>query len=331
MTTPSKGAIPSPEVRMNWHKVGKIFDPRDHMLANDCKEFAQSPQVVLFPEFVRIYFSTRARDAIGKYLSHVAFVDMDKAFRQVLRVSAEPVLPLGERGTFDEHGIFPISPLRVDDRIYAYTTGWTRRASVSTDSGVGLAISTDQGETFTRHGQGPVLTSSLQEPFLVSDAFVLPHDGTYHMWYIYGQRWIRAADSVAPDRVYKIAHATSRDGIAWSKSHQAVIPDQIDADECQALPTVVFHGGRAHMVFCYRHATDFRRNPARGYRLGHASSIDLIHWERDDTPVLPFGAAGEWDSEMQCYPHLVRIDQDVFLLYNGNEFGRCGFGAARLV
>lgn len=315
---------------MKWEKLGKIFDPTDHVLGSNCKQFAQSPQVVLFPDFVRIYFSTRELDKVGKYLSHVAFVDMDKRFNRVLRVSTKPVLPLGALGTFDEHGIFPFSPIRVGDLIFAYTTGWTRRASVSTDSGIGLVVSTDQGETFTRHGQGPVLGSSLDEPFLVSDGFVMKSGEMFHMWYIYGQRWLRTSETSAPDRVYKIAHATSPDGVTWTKSGRAVIPDSIDADECQALPTVLFHGGRHHMLFCYRHATDFRSNPTRAYRLGHASSSDLVHWDRDNTTVLPVGASGEWDSDMQCYPHIFRMEDTVYLLYNGNEFGRFGFGLARL-
>ena len=313
-----------------WERMGRIFDPREHELGGNCKEFAQSPQAVVFPTFVRIYFSTRERDSVGKYLSHVAFVDMDTTLRRVLNVSRQPVLPLGARGTFDEHGIFPFSPIRVGTRIFAYTTGWTRRVSVSTDSGIGLAISTDGGKTFTRHGEGPVLGSSLHEPFLVSDAFVLRDDEHFHMWYIYGQRWIRASAEAVPDRVYKIAHATSADGIAWNKSLRAVISDSIDADECQALPTVLFHDGKHHMMFCYRHATDFRTNPARAYRIGHATSSDLVHWHRDNAPVLNPGAGGDWDSEMQCYPHLVRVGGAVYLLYNGNEFGRFGFGAARL-
>ena len=36
-------------------------------------------------------------------------------------------------------------------------------------------------------------------------------------------------------------------------------------------------------------------------------------------------------SEMQCYPHLFECDQKIYLLYNGNEFGRHGFGLAVLV
>ena len=39
---------------------------------------------------------------------------------------------------------------------------------------------------------------------------------------------------------------------------------------------------------------------------------------------------GDWDSDMLCYPHVFECDGQVYLLYNGNEFGRYGFGAAVL-
>jgi hypothetical protein len=40
--------------------------------------------------------------------------------------------------------------------------------------------------------------------------------------------------------------------------------------------------------------------------------------------------AGSWDSDMLCYPHVFACDGEVYLLYNGNEFGRHGFGVAVL-
>ena len=96
---------------MNWKKLGKIFDPTQHLLPNNCVQFAQSPQALVFDDFVRIYFSTRSLDkSAGKYLSHIAFVDMQKNLRDVIRVSDKTVIPLGELGCFDEHGIFPMSP-----------------------------------------------------------------------------------------------------------------------------------------------------------------------------------------------------------------------------
>jgi hypothetical protein len=84
------------------------------------------------------------------------------------------------------------------------------------------------------------------------------------------------------------------------------------------------------MYFCYREATDFRENPKRGYRLGYAYSDDLINWTRDDSNSRLDVTAGDWDSDMMCYPHIFQCDNKVYLLYNGNEFGKFGFGLAVL-
>jgi hypothetical protein len=84
------------------------------------------------------------------------------------------------------------------------------------------------------------------------------------------------------------------------------------------------------MFFCYRHATDFRRNRNRSYRIGYACSADLRRWTRDDARGGMDVSASGWDSEMICYPHVFRCDDAVYMLYNGNEFGRHGFGVAVL-
>src|SRR5450631_242528 len=245
---------------MKWKKLGKIFDPIDHTLPNGCVEFAQSPQALVCAGFIRVYFSTRQRDVSGKYLSHVAFVDFDRQLSKVLEVSEHAVIELGALGCFDEHGIFPMSPVRDGSRVLAYTTGWNRRISVPVDSSIGLAISADDGRTFQKVGTGPVVTSSLHEPFLIADAFVAVYGGTYHMWYIYGTVWAAPNPGEPPDRVYKIGHATSVDGIAWQKEGKQLIGDKVGSDECQALPTVIQFGTTYHMFFCYRRQFGFRND-----------------------------------------------------------------------
>lgn len=315
---------------MKWTKLGLLFDPAAHQLPGDCTGFAQSPQALVFDDFVRIYFSTRRPEPNGQYLSYVAYADVDREMTTVLRVSDRAVMPLGALGTFDEHGIFPMHVLRHGGEVRAYTCGWSRRVSVPVETAIGLAISTDNGRTFERAGQGPVMGPTPHEPCLVGDPFVTVHDGRWHMWYIYGTSWVPSGPLEGPARVYKIAHASSPDGTAWSRDAAAVIPNRIGDDECQALPTVFACDGRWHMYFCYRYATDFRRNHARGYRLGYAYSDDLQRWTRDDDAAGIGVSASGWDSEMQCYPHAFWCGAHVYLLYNGNAFGRGGFGVARL-
>jgi hypothetical protein len=316
---------------MRWRRLGKVFDPADHGLPDGCTAFAQAPQALVFEDFVRVYFSTRAVDAHGKFLSHVAFVDLRKNLRDVIGVSRRPALPLGELGCFDEHGIFPMNVLRVGDQIWGYTTGWNRRVSVSVDTAIGLVVSRDGGSSFKRIGDGPVLGPSLREPCLVGDAFVRQIAGSFHMWYIFGTGWRREAPQLAAERTYKIGHAVSSDGIEWRKEEaRQIVVDRLGADESQALPTVIALGERWHMFFCYRESFDFRRSATRGYRIGHAWSDDLVDWTRDDDdPFLPLEPYA-WDSDMQCYPNVFECEGRIYLLYNGNEFGRHGFGLAVL-
>ena len=229
---------------MNWKKMGKIFDPTQHKLANNCTEFAQAPQVLEFDDFVRIYFSTRQRDDTGKFLSQISFVEMDKEFKSIKRISNQTVITLGALGCYDEHGIFPFNVLRDGKRVLGFIGGWSRRVSVDIETSIGLSISNDDGLTFTRIGDGPVLSSTLDEPFLVGDPFVLKLNNTFHMWYIYGVRWIQNPTKSVKERVYKIGHATSADAINWVKTNRQLISDKLNQDECQALPSVIFYNNK---------------------------------------------------------------------------------------
>ena len=316
---------------MKWQALGHLFDPLHHKLSQPYVGYAQSPQALLTESGIRIYFSTRTIDPKnGKYLSHVQYVEFCPNLKKIAAVSTHEVLPLGAAGCFDEHGIFPLNVLRHNDQVLGYATGWTRRVSVQIDSGIGLVTSPDEGKTFKRHGTGPVLTSSLHEPFMIADGFVRFFNYQFHMWYIFGTQWLQHDASPQPERVYRIAHATSVDGIHWQKEGRLIIPTTFD-NECQALPSVIKIGSRYHMYFCYRHAIGFREDASKSYRLGYAYSDDLQNWQRaDDQAGITVSASG-WDAQMQCYPHIFASGDEVFLLYNGNEFGRSGFGAARLL
>ena len=64
------------------------------------------------------------------------------------------------------------------------------------------------------------------------------------------------------------------------------------------------------------------------YRIGYAESADGIVWtRRDSTSVVPPSESG-WDSEMTTYPVVVRRGDRLYMLYNGNDYGRTGIGLA---
>ena len=106
-----KGSV-SPDFWGNWsnnlifQRKGRLFNLSDYTLPDGCVGYAQSPQALELEDRVRIFFSTRSRDKVGKFISHVCFVDVSRDFEQVLFISERPVISPGELGAFDEHGIF---------------------------------------------------------------------------------------------------------------------------------------------------------------------------------------------------------------------------------
>jgi hypothetical protein len=312
-----------------WRKLGRVFDPTSQGHVPWMREFAQAPSVLKFKDFVRVYFSCRPPpDANGQYTSRSGFVDLNRTnLLEVIRVSESPIMDLGRPGTFDEFGTYPTSVIRHGNEVRAYYGGWTRCESVPFNVAIGLGISTDDGLTFQKLGDGPVLSYTLQEPFIISGPKIRRFNENWYLWYIAGERWL--SNQGKPEPVYRIRMASSTDGVTWSKHNQDLIPRKLEADECQASPDVYFCNGLYHMFFCYRYALDYRSGP-RGYRIGYAVSQDMQTWNRDDTKAGIDLSSQGWDSEMISYPHLFELDETIYMMYLGNQVGRHGFGLAQL-
>jgi sucrose-6-phosphate hydrolase SacC (GH32 family) len=236
-------------------------------------------------------------------------------------------LSLGGLGEFDEFGTYPVSIIREGEKVLAYYAGWTRCESVPFNVAIGAAISRDGGKIFEKMGTGPILSYSLDEPFILSGPKVRRFLGRWQLFYIAGRKWKMVDGRAEP--VYKIRLATSEDGIQWTKTNRDLVPSRIEEDEAQASPDVFFANGRFHMFFCYRYSSDFRSKQG-GYRIGYASSVDLIHWKRDDSKAGIDVSEDGWDAQMVSYPHVFELDGKIYMAYLGDQVGRYGFGFAVL-
>ena len=313
----------------NWKKRGRVFIPQDVKDLDWLKDFAQAPAVLIFDTFIRVYFACRPLpDENGQYVSYSAYVDLNRAnLFEIINIAKQPILKLGDRGTFDEFGTYPTSVIRKDDAVWGYYAGWTRCESVPFNVSIGLAISNNNGETFDKIGPGPILSYSVNEPFILSGPKIRKFNDTYYLFYIAGSNWIE--NNGKPEPVYKIRMATSPDGINWTKADKNLIEDKIDESEAQASPDVIFKNGKYHMFFCYRHGLGYR-GKEKGYRIGYAVSTDLIHWKREDDKVGIDVSTEGWDSEMISYPHVFELDSKIYMFYLGNQVGKNGFGMAEL-
>jgi predicted GH43/DUF377 family glycosyl hydrolase len=291
------------------------------------REFAQAPSVTVFDDRIRVYFSCRPlADEKGQYVSYSGFADFDRNnLLDRISVCSEPILQLGSLGAFDEFGTYPVSVILHKEHMLAYYGGWTRCESVPFNVAIGLAHSHDGGNTFSKLGTGPVLSYSLDEPFVIGGPKIRRFNDRWYLWYIAGSRWV--IDRGRPEPVYKIRMASSMDGVNWIKQKRDLIESRLEENEAQASPDVFFQDGKYHMFFCYRYSTGYR-GKQRGYRIGYAVSHDLLNWNRDDAIAGLDVSESGWDSEMVSYPHVFELDGDLYMLYLGNEVGRHGFGLA---
>ena len=313
----------------HWKKLGKVFTPQEVTGCPWIKEYAQAPATLIMDDIVRVYFSCRPpADANGQYVSYSAYVDLDRSdLFKIRHIAEQPILSLGGIGEFDEFGTYPVSVIRDGEHLRAYYAGWTRCESVPFNVAIGTAMSSDGGKTFQKVGNGPILSYSPDEPFVLSGPKIRRFHDRWHLFYIAGRNWKMVDGRAEP--VYKIRLATSVDGIHWTKLNRDLVESRVEDDEAQASPDVIYANGKYHMFFCYRYSSHYR-SKENGYRIGYASSHNLIDWVRDDSKAGIDVSDQGWDAEMISYPHVFELDGKIYMTYLGDQVGRYGFGLAVL-
>lgn len=307
---------------MKWIKKGQIYSP-EIMRANGMILHSQNPVPVVLEDRIRIFFACRPQHDI----SVPTYIDVAKYdMKKILYCNKQPILELGKRGTFDEFGIIPTEIVWHDDELWMYYTGWQRGINITYTLSIGLAVSRDQGQTFYKKYEGPVLDRTKDEPYMTMAPCIFYEDLLWHAYYASGIGFLQEKDKYEPQ--YIIKYATSEDGINWHQKNIAVIEKQMD-DESNTRPTVVKMNGEYHMWFCYRGGHDYRGGE-RSYRIGYAKSSDLKKWFRDDSAAGIDVSSSGWDSEIITYPYVREIEDKYYMFYNGNGFGKTGFGYAEL-
>lgn len=307
---------------MGWIKKGCIFRIEDHDILW-AKTHACVPTAhLLDEETIRIFYAPRNEK--GQSIPTFFDVAADNP-SQIKYVHKEPIMTLGDLGTFDDGGIMPCCTVQVEGKIYLYYVGWNPSVSVPYRNAIGLAISDDGGITFTRPFPGALVDRNRLEPYFTASPWIMRESPeNWHMWYASSTGFITIDGKVEPLYIIKYAH--SENGLDWQRDNITCIMPK-SAEEANARATVFKENGIYHMYYAYRGSRDFRDGKG-AYRLGHAQSKDAVHWDRKDEKVgISYSKTG-WDSTMQTYPCILSNRNKRYLFYNGNGFGATGIGYA---
>jgi predicted GH43/DUF377 family glycosyl hydrolase len=302
---------------MRWEKRGLIYGPTGKSPWARNSALQPTPYLNKDEQSIRVFAGFRDDEGI----SRVGFVDVaaDDPSR-VLKVSEQPALDVGVPGSFDENGVVPCAVIERDDKLFLFYAGYQLGRKVKFFVFSGLAISEDGGESFQRYSQVPVCDRTDDEVFFRVIHTIMFDEGKWKTWYGGGSEFDVEDGHQYPR--YNIRYAESPDGIHLSREFQVCV--DMNAGEYRVgRPYVIKRDG----IYCMFYGAGTKEE---GYRLAYAESPDGRQWTRKDSEVGIDVSESGWDSRMQAYPAVVTTKTQTYLFYNGNDYGREGFGHAVL-
>jgi hypothetical protein len=305
-----------------WKKLGQILHV-DNWSETFVSHACVPTPIRINSTTVRVYFAPR--NSSGKSIP--TFVDLNASdLTEVIYEHRQPILDLGELGTFDDDGIMPCSVVRKSEsELYLYYVGWNPCKSVPYRNAIGLAISNDNGNTFYKPFPGALVERNRTEPYFTASPFVFKDGDLWHLYYASSTGFIVVNEQ--PEPLYEIKYAHSTNGIDWVRTNHTCIKPAYYG-ECTARPTVIRDQGIYKMWYTFRGSFDYR-DGTDAYKIGYAESIDGKNWVRmDDQAGIELSESGD-DSLMQTYPAVITIGEQLFLFYNGNGFGKTGIFLAQ--
>jgi hypothetical protein len=305
---------------MQWTKLGLI--PRPKILGSWAKTHCMIPTPMQLPNgLIRIFTTFCDENGVGR----PGYIDVNEDNPlEVVGFSKDPLLDVGVPGSFDESGILACSVVRnPDGSLNLYYVGFELGQKIRYRLLTGLAQSFDGGSSFVRYSRSPILERSDNELYFRGGPYCIFENGKYRMWYVAGSEWEVINGKAMP--VYEIYYAESNDGKKWPSSGKKIIPISKNDEHGFGRP-YIFNTESGNYSMYY----SIRRKSLQAYRLGYAESLDGKKWNRLDKEVNLDVTPDSYDSEAIMYAAPFRVGKNVYLFYNGNNFGRSGIAVAKL-
>lgn len=314
----------SPKISFDWHKLGFIYSVQSNSAY--FRSHITRPIPIWLEELgiIRVFFSSRNSEDIPQP-NYIDLSDNDPT--KVVYVNEIPLLDLGVPGTFDDSGVTPTCIIENGSDSLLYYVGWKRRRTsmVTIEPSIGICKIDLLTPSISRTSQGPIIAQSDQIPIFAAAPFVKRDGKDWVMWLCNGLSWEKT--SSGPEMVYSIIRSVSSDGFRWN-SFSGPIVSRNHQEEVLSAPWVTVLENQYHMWFSYR---GIRTAIEKNFRIGYAYSDDGLTWSRSDESSNLRCSEKGWDSEMVCYPAILKVRDRVYCFYSGNGVGKGGLGVALLI
>lgn len=302
-------------MKQKWVKLGLLYSPVGGARHPKLASHAANPLPILLDgDVYRVFYS--GRDKYNR--SSVGAVDIDIVKRRVVCEHQAPFFEHGAKGSFFSDGVSIGNCYEVDGVRYILFMGWQCSDGEHWRGDIGRLI-VNQDLTLQLDEDTPFIAADSHNPISLSYPWVIRlSQQRYNMWYGSTKSW----NAGNGEMLHVINYATSVDGHNWAHKGLAV-PYELGIAQAFSRPTVIERDGMGYdMWFSYRSGA------GESYRIGYATCEDGLSWELAlDDAGINVSEQG-WDSEMIEYPFVFEHKKQRYMLYNGNGFGKSGFGLA---
>lgn len=299
-----------------WQKLGLLYCPSLKERHPKLLSHAANPLPVhITGDIYRIFYC--GRDDANR--SSVGAVDVDIITREVVKEHHAPFLMHGPSGSFHADGVSIGNCYESGGRRYMTFMGWQSPTQGHWRGDIGRVEISDL--TIVPGTEEFLMGMDHEDPISLAYPWVEPREqGGFDMWYPSVVSW----EAGNGEMLAVVKHATSMDGKQWLRQG-AVVPYTLGIAQAFSRPSVLHSDSDGlHMWFSFRAGT------GQSYRIGHAVNSMDGQWELAlDSLTIDVSSTG-WDSEMVEYPFVFRHDGQIYMLYNGNGYGKTGFGLAVL-
>jgi len=310
---------------MQWEKCGKIFDYNTFRLSWFKKNAMMPLPYVFNDKTIRLFVTLCDENNIGR----IGFVDLDiNNPLKIIGVSKNPIIDIGEPGTYDDNGVVTGSLFEDEDKLYLFYSGFQLAKKVPYMIFSGVAISTDRGITFKKFNKDiPMLDRVSTEKNFRCTPNIIKQGTMFKMWYhadcLQRSAWtMNKMGKMQP--VYSERYLESTNLLKWSGIGEPVFKFESEDEHGLSIGSIWYEDNTYKCICSVR-------SLSKGYRLGYAESLDGKNFVRKDQTLNIDGTPGTFDSEMMCYGKMINIGEKTYLFYSGNHYGLAGIGYAELI
>lgn len=300
-------------INFEWKKFGKLF-----LLEKKGWSHSSHPCINKISESIcEIYFASRDT----KQRSHIFKINFRIDNDKFIKIgNAKKVLSPGKLGYFDNEGCIPVNIIKEKKVTYLIYVGWQNFKNNIWICDTGLAKIENNG--LKKKYDGPIVGRSKNSPLFTALTSVVKEKGYYHAICNIGIKWEKKNKNLSPR--YGLHYAKSKDLINWNINKKIILPFK-KREYAFGRPSIIKINNFYYMWYAHR-AT----KASKFYRIGMSISKNLLNWKRFDSYSGITVSKKGWDSQMICYPCVTKIKNEYFMLYNGNDYGKTGFGLAKM-